>query len=65
MLGSAVEAEDAVQDAYLRWNAADPERTSHAAIPSGRDHEECVTRRPSGTTRSRTSRAVVRPSRGT
>ncbi|MFI6837588.1 sigma factor [Nonomuraea africana] len=40
LLGSAAEAEDAVQDAYLRWHAAD-----RAAIESGR-RWPCRRRRP-------------------
>ena len=38
MLGSRAEAEDVVQDAYLRWHAVDPPRSnSRVATSAGSD----------------------------
>ena len=46
MLGSITEAEDIVQDAYLRYQAASPERiVSHKAPEVGVDDEDRVAAR--------------------
>ena len=45
MLGSRAEAEDVVQDAYLRWHSVDP-RVSQRAAPLSRHRGDAALPRP-------------------